>query len=91
MPLTALRAHPLLLGGLSYSRTLLAIALASLPATAFAQSYQPRESFAPFDMRQPANSYRSGNGLPGAPIGRTAPITRSTPSSTSMARTAPPC
>jgi hypothetical protein len=66
MPLTALRAHPLLLGGLSYSRTLLAIALASLPAAAFAQSYQPRETFAPFDMGQPVNPYRSGNGLPGA-------------------------
>ncbi|WP_343609288.1 M1 family metallopeptidase [Novosphingobium sp.] len=66
MPLTALRAHPLLLGGLSYSRTLLAIALASLPAAAFAQSYQPRETFAPFDMGQPVNNYRSGNGLPGA-------------------------
>jgi len=60
MPLTALRARRL-----SRGRMLLAIALASLPASAFAQGYQPRESFAPFDMRQPANSYRSGNGLPG--------------------------
>ncbi|WP_343055273.1 M1 family metallopeptidase [Sphingomonas aerophila] len=32
---------------------------------ASAQTYQPRETFAPFDMGQPVNRYRSGNGLPG--------------------------
>lgn len=30
-----------------------------------AQSYQPRETFAPFDMGQAVNRYRGGNGLPG--------------------------
>jgi len=30
-----------------------------------AQTYQPRETFAPFDMGQPVNGYRSANGLPG--------------------------
>ena len=40
----------------------LAFALAS---TASAQTYQPRETFAPFDMGQTVNRYRSGNGLPG--------------------------
>ena len=32
---------------------------------ASAQTYQPRETFAPFDMGQAVNRYRSGNGLPG--------------------------
>ncbi len=41
----------------------LLIALAA--TTASAQDYQPRETFAPFDMAQPINRYRSANGLPG--------------------------
>ena len=28
-------------------------------------SYQPRETFAPFDMGQAVNGYRGGDGLPG--------------------------
>jgi len=36
-----------------------------LAGTAHAQTYQPRETFAPFDMGQGVNRYRSGNGLPG--------------------------
>ena len=28
-------------------------------------SYEPRQAFAPFDMHQAVNSYRSGSGLPG--------------------------
>mgnify|MGYP004510745827 CR=1 FL=1 len=32
---------------------------------AAAQTYQPREAFAPFDMGQAVNRYRGGNGLPG--------------------------
>ncbi len=39
--------------------------LALFTATASAQDYQPRETFAPFDMPQPVNRYRSANGLPG--------------------------
>ena len=39
--------------------------LALVTATASAQDYQPRETFAPFDMGQPVNRYRSANGLPG--------------------------
>ena len=40
--------------------------LIALAATAAgAQDYQPRETFAPFDMAQPINRYRSANGLPG--------------------------
>ena len=34
-------------------------------AVAHGQSYQPRETFAPFDMGQPVNRYRSGSGRPG--------------------------
>jgi hypothetical protein len=34
-------------------------------AAASAQSYAPRETFAPFDMGQAVNVYRSSNGLPG--------------------------
>lgn len=34
-------------------------------ATASAQTYQPRETFAPFDMGQPANEIRSASGVPG--------------------------
>jgi hypothetical protein len=42
------------------------VALAALAATAaHAEGYNPRETFAPFDMGQPVNSYRSANGLPG--------------------------
>lgn len=41
----------------------LLIALAASAASA--QDYQPRETFAPFDMAQPINRYRSANGLPG--------------------------
>ena len=40
----------------------LLIALAATAASA--QDYQPRETFAPFDMAQPINRYRSANGLP---------------------------
>lgn len=36
-----------------------------LCATASAQSYDPRETFAPRDAGQAVNSYRSANGLPG--------------------------
>jgi hypothetical protein len=39
--------------------------LALVAATASAQDYQPRETFAPFDMGQAVNRYRSANGLPG--------------------------
>jgi hypothetical protein len=39
--------------------------LALLATAAGAQDYQPRETFAPFDMGQPVNRYRSANGLPG--------------------------
>ncbi|WP_206244587.1 M1 family metallopeptidase [Novosphingobium terrae] len=56
-------------------RALLAAALCGLTSCgwsslAFAQSgqaptYQPRETFAPFDMGQAVNPYRSPNGLPG--------------------------
>jgi hypothetical protein len=50
-------------------RSLTALALALLSTTAAAQtaapSYQPRETFAPFDMGQPAGRVRSANGLPG--------------------------
>ncbi|MEE8610259.1 MAG: M1 family metallopeptidase [Sphingomonas aquatilis] len=42
----------------------LLIALAATAASA--QDYQPRETFAPFDMAQPINRYRSANGLPGS-------------------------
>ncbi|ANC88071.1 M1 family metallopeptidase [Sphingomonas sp. NIC1] len=44
-------------------RAPLLIALAATAASA--QDYQPRETFAPFDMAQPINRYRSANGLPG--------------------------
>ncbi|MEJ2410147.1 MAG: M1 family metallopeptidase [Novosphingobium sp.] len=46
-------------------RTLAMLAATALPASSSAQSYAPRETFAPFDMGQPVNSYRSANGLPG--------------------------
>lgn len=39
--------------------------LALLATAASAQDYRPRETFAPFDMVQPVNRYRSANGLPG--------------------------
>jgi hypothetical protein len=52
----AMRGWRLVMSGL--------LGAAALPAIA-AADYQPRESFAPFDMRQPANSVRSANGLPG--------------------------
>ena len=41
------------------SLTLVAATAASEP------SYNPRETFAPFDMEQAVNRYRGGNGLPG--------------------------
>jgi hypothetical protein len=41
------------------------IALCALPGMASAQTYQPRETFAPYDMGQGVNVYRSSNGLPG--------------------------
>jgi len=41
---------------------LTSIAASSSPAKA---QYDPLESFAPFDIGQPVNSYRSSNGLPG--------------------------
>ncbi|MDE1915603.1 MAG: M1 family metallopeptidase [Sphingomonadales bacterium] len=44
---------------------MLASALCAVPALAPAQGYQPRETFAPFDMKQAVNSYRSADGLPG--------------------------
>jgi len=37
----------------------------ALTTVASAQVYQPRETFAPFDMGQPAGRIRSANGLPG--------------------------
>jgi hypothetical protein len=49
----------------SRGSALLALALCSMPAAGFAQTYQPRETFAPYDMGQSVNGYRSGNGLPG--------------------------
>ena len=52
---------------MKFGRCLVATVL--LAAGAGAQdrpsSYQPRETFAPFDMGQPVNRYRAGNGLPG--------------------------
>jgi hypothetical protein len=41
--------------------------ICALPMAAHAQTqpYNPRETFAPFDMKQAVNTYRSGNGLPG--------------------------
>jgi hypothetical protein len=42
------------------------LALAALAATAAgAEGYNPRETFAPFDMGQPVNAFRSAGGLPG--------------------------
>lgn len=41
----------------------LAACLIAVPA--LAADYQPRETFAPRDMGQPVNAYRSGNGAPG--------------------------
>lgn len=46
-------------------RAVAAVMLGGLPAAAVAQGYSPRETFAPFDMGQPVNAYRSANGLPG--------------------------
>ena len=43
----------------------LVLTLALAASTASAQTYQPGETFAPFDMGQPVNRYRSANGLPG--------------------------
>ena len=42
-----------------------AATIALFAATASAQSYDPLEAFAPFDMGQPVNRYRGANGLPG--------------------------
>lgn len=44
---------------------LLALAASSAWGAAGAQTYQPRETFAPFDMGQPVNGYRGANGVPG--------------------------
>jgi hypothetical protein len=42
------------------------VALAALSAAAAqAEGYNPRETFAPFDMGQPVNAYRSASGMPG--------------------------
>lgn len=50
-------------------RPLVALALACVAVLSVrpvaAQTYNPRETFAPFDMGQGVNSYRSPNGLPG--------------------------
>lgn len=46
------------------SHALMASALGATPV--IAQTYQPRETFAPYDMGQAVNSYRSASGLPGA-------------------------
>lgn len=54
-----LRAHRIM------RRAAAALMLGGLPAAAMAQGYSPRETFAPFDMGQPVNGYRSANGLPG--------------------------
>ena len=58
MPLPALK--------LRYAAVLLQSAAPFLfaPTSAYAQ-YDPRAAFAPFDMQQPVNGYRSSNGLPG--------------------------
>jgi hypothetical protein len=40
--------------------------LLALTTAASAQVYQPRETFAPFDLGQPAGRVRSASGLPGA-------------------------
>ncbi|MFT3978291.1 MAG: M1 family metallopeptidase [Sphingomonas bacterium] len=42
-----------------------ALAACVAPCAVTAQPYAPRETFAPFDMGQPVNVYRSSNGLPG--------------------------
>ncbi|MBB3228764.1 hypothetical protein FHW69_003406 [Luteibacter sp. Sphag1AF] len=42
-----------------------ALVLASLAGSAFAGSYDPRETFAPFTYPQQATAYRSGSGMPG--------------------------
>jgi len=47
------------------ARLILAATTLTLAATATADPYQPRETFAPFDMPQPVNRYRGSNGLPG--------------------------
>ena len=39
--------------------------LGLLAASASAQTYQPRQTFAPFDMHQAVNVYRGANGKPG--------------------------
>lgn len=47
------------------ARLILAATTLTLAATATADPYQPRKTFAPFDMPQPVNRYRGSNGLPG--------------------------
>ncbi|WDF70919.1 M1 family metallopeptidase [Novosphingobium sp. KACC 22771] len=54
-----------LIFGAAY-RTFIAFGAWSLPAMATAQSYAPGETFAPFDIGQPVNAYRSAAGLPGS-------------------------
>ena len=43
----------------------LLLSMSLVTAAVAAQSYDPREAFAPFPMEQAVNRYRSGNGLPG--------------------------
>ncbi|MDB5705249.1 MAG: hypothetical protein JWN66_2365 [Sphingomonas bacterium] len=44
---------------------LMLFAIPFLAAAGSAQTYQPRESFAPFDMGQPATDVRTASGVPG--------------------------
>src|SRR6059058_389662 len=44
---------------------LIAATFAVTAATAGPSRYDPRETFAPFDMGQPINDIRTGSGLPG--------------------------
>jgi len=46
-------------------RTLIGVLAALSSACAAASNYDPAEAFAPWDMGQPVNAYRSSNGLPG--------------------------
>ncbi|RIA43727.1 hypothetical protein DFR49_1955 [Hephaestia caeni] len=46
-------------------KLLAALALLLMGAPVMAQAYNPRETFAPLDLGQPVNRYRSANGMPG--------------------------
>src|SRR3546814_20156675 len=46
-------------------KLLAALALLLMGAPVMAQNYNPRETFAPLDLGQPVNRYRSANGMPG--------------------------